>query len=204
MALVDADYKFIIVDIGEYGSNSDGGVSRHCKFGKKFIAGTIDLPHDRPLPNHLPTTVPHCIVADAAFPSLVNLLRPFPGANFQALPADQNRFNERLSRARRIVENAFGILTSRWRLYNRKLNVGPEVAISITKATVVLHNYLTTPADIQRFNLSEDPEDDLPDDVEGLSDLHSLRGNPMGDIGKQVRQFFADYFMTDHGKLPWQ
>ena len=204
LALVDADYKFRIVDIGEYGSNSDSGIFRHSKFGKRFMENRIDLPEDRPLPNHIGVKAPFVIVADAAFPSLINLLRPFPGANRYALPPDRNHFNERLSRARRIVENAFGIMQSRFRVYQRTLNVSPEVTMSIVKATVVLHNYLVRPTDIALYNLSEDPEDDLPDDVPGLRDLPNLRGNQVADVAKRVRQFFADYFMTPQGRLPWQ
>jgi hypothetical protein len=34
MALVDANYKYLIIDVGAYGSNSDGGIFANCQFGK--------------------------------------------------------------------------------------------------------------------------------------------------------------------------
>ena len=34
LALVDARYKFTVVDIGSYGKNSDGGIFAHLKLGK--------------------------------------------------------------------------------------------------------------------------------------------------------------------------
>ena len=37
MALVDADYKFTYLDIGDYGSNVDGGICKSSNFGKAFM-----------------------------------------------------------------------------------------------------------------------------------------------------------------------
>ena len=36
MALVDACYKFIYVDIGEYGSNADGSTSKYSNFDQSL------------------------------------------------------------------------------------------------------------------------------------------------------------------------
>ena len=44
MALVDANYRFVFVDIGEYGSNSDGNVFKFSKFGIKYMEGKLNTP----------------------------------------------------------------------------------------------------------------------------------------------------------------
>ncbi|KAG0416170.1 hypothetical protein HPB47_006655 [Ixodes persulcatus] len=57
---------------------------------------------------------PLCILGDEAFPSKLYLMRPFPG---RGLDRRRKVFKYRPSRGRRTVENAFGILVSRWRTF---------------------------------------------------------------------------------------
>lgn len=79
------------------------------------------------------------MVGDDAFPLMDNLMKPFRRKN---LTTEQAIFNYRLSRARRIVENAFGILSSRFRTLLREINLCPEIATPIVLACTHLHNYL--------------------------------------------------------------
>jgi len=102
MAVVDADLKFVLVDIGDFGSNSDGGVFGRSEMGHRLQAGKLNLPDPCPLPND-PTGAPqpHVFVGDEAFPLGTQLLRPYPG---RGLTKDKRIFNYRLSHARRVVE----------------------------------------------------------------------------------------------------
>ncbi|KAK0152497.1 hypothetical protein N1851_005982 [Merluccius polli] len=124
LAVVDAKYRFRVVDIGAYGRNSDGGTLSASAFGTALRQNTLGIPADCPLPGaeHL-GPMPHVFLADEAFPLRRNIMRPYPGHNF------------RLSHVRRMVECAFGILASQWRVYRRVLGVSPEVAENIVKAT---------------------------------------------------------------------
>ena len=147
MALVDADYRSTYVDIGDYESNSDGSIFKNSKFGQAFMNNQLGIPGPKTLDNWPDGgVVPHCIVADEAFLLRCDLMRPYPRTNNrQTLPEEQKIFNYRLSRARGIVENAFGILAQRWRIFSRRINLLPKNVDSVVKACVVLHNYLTEP-----------------------------------------------------------
>ncbi|CAK1603779.1 unnamed protein product [Parnassius mnemosyne] len=51
LALVDANYKFIAVEVGAFGRNSDGGVFTESKLGTSMATDTADIPTDTSLEN---------------------------------------------------------------------------------------------------------------------------------------------------------
>ena len=64
-------------------------------------------------------------------------MRLYPrGRNANKMARPHRVFNYRLSRARRIVECAFGILAQRFRIYNRRMQYSVETVIKIVKATL--------------------------------------------------------------------
>ena len=100
--------------------------------------GNLNLPQDECLPNML-TKARHCFIGDGAFPLKDTLQRPYPGKN---LPEKLRIYNYHLSRARRVVENAFGILSSRWRFLRSPIQTQPEKAAKSVLAAIALHNWL--------------------------------------------------------------
>jgi hypothetical protein len=102
-------FRFIYVDIGKNGRISDGGVWRETDLAQSLDAGTAHIPDDAPYP-HDDAPMPYYFVADEAFPLKEYIMKPYPQ---RRLNDDMRRFNYRLSRARRCVENAFGILANR-------------------------------------------------------------------------------------------
>ena len=144
LALVDSSYRFIMVDVGAYGRNSNGGVLQTSQFGQAFADGRLNIPAPSALPGAPDQDeMPHVFVGDEAFPLQANLMRPYPGQPGR-LPLEKANFNYRLSRARRVVENAFGILASRWRIYERRINLNEENTQKVVLATCILHNFLQT------------------------------------------------------------
>jgi len=196
LAVVDAQRCFRVIDVGGYGRSSDGGTLANSAFGQALQSGTLDLPSDLPLPGaDQRGTQPHVFVADEAFPLRRNLMRPYPG---RILPREKRIFNYRLSRARLVVENAFGILSSQWRMYRRAMEVKPEVAEMCVKATCVLHNFL------RRSEEATAVRGNVPVvEVEPLPDLGRVAANNPGREAVRVREVFTAHFSAE-GALSWQ
>ena len=138
LAVVDANYKFVIVDIGAYVRQSDSSVFANLLFGRMLKAKQLPIPPPKPLGGSVSPNLPYVFVGDKAFPLLQNLMRPYSSGN---LTHEKIIFNYRLSWARHIAKNAFGILASRFRCFHRPLLLTKHVAAAV-KAAVVIHNFL--------------------------------------------------------------
>lgn len=195
LAIVDADYKFIAIDVGAYGRNSDSGIFSQSVIGKKLNNKTLNVPEPAPLTEN-GEPLPYVIVGDEAFPLKNYLLRPF-SRRYLGDNEPNKIFNYRLSRARRVVENAFGILAARWRCFRGHLEIQPEFVDKIVLASCCLHNMLCADnafePDIESLQLPE----------AALLHLDPLRRNSTRDAF-QVREKFRDYFNSDAGSVIWQ
>jgi len=77
LTLVDANYRFIAVDIGSFEKNSDGGIFTNSQLGKSLSNGMLDIPESKPLPgSHVSTS--HVIIANSTFPIKTYMMRPCP------------------------------------------------------------------------------------------------------------------------------
>ena len=198
LALVDADLQFIMIDIGSYGRNSDGGIFANSNFGQALAQGNLPLPEDTVLPDaqHL-GELPYVFIGDEAFPLQKHLMRPYPG---RGSGEEQQIFNYRLSRARRCVESAFGLLAARWRIFHTKIGVKPDVTKEIVKATVVLHNFLqrhTTAAQTANILQGYDEQGN-----QGIQRLQGI-GQRVRPNAVEIRNKFKEYVSQIY-TLPWQ
>ena len=143
-ACVDADYKFMYVDVGAEGRASDSTLWKNSAFNKDILDETnpLGVPEPSNFPGY-PGALPYFFVADDAFELTTNCMKPFPSSK---LTMSQRIFNYRLSRCRRIVENAFGILATRFRILRREIEMSPENAGIVVLACVALHNFLRVEA----------------------------------------------------------
>ena len=206
MAVVDAGYRFVMVDVGNYGSNSDTGIWRHSIIGQRHIQDDLGLPPRKMLPGYPEAgLMPHCFVGDEAFGLAANMMRPYPRQGGLKLPENQIIYNYRYSRARRIVECVFGILVQQFRIFDRRMYLSDHNAIRVTKACVVLHNYLTpSRMDYNRMIESLNPNNEhVYNEQQGA--LRQLRrmGYHAPQEASHIRDWFRTYFWTA-GAVPWQ
>lgn len=110
MAVINANYEIISADVGTNGRVSDGGVFSNTTFGTAFKQNTLNFPKPSK-PQFASNELPYVLVGDDAFQLTENLMKPYPHTS---LSPQERIFNYRLSRARRIVENVFGILVARF------------------------------------------------------------------------------------------
>ncbi|KAH7717002.1 nuclease HARBI1-like protein [Aphelenchoides avenae] len=123
MGVCDHRYRLICVDVGAYGSESDGGVFDRSLLRARLLRGELNLPEPDFLPGNGNTVSPFFFIGDAAFPLMTNLMKPFPG---QEIPAEQRTYNYRMCSTRRIIENVFGILAAKWRVLLKPLETSDQ------------------------------------------------------------------------------
>lgn len=159
LAVTDANGRFVVVDVGSCGGNSDGGVLGHSNFGKKLLSGTLSIPEKDVIPG-TDIQLPYTFVADDAFPLRDNIMKPFP---HRQLSHQKEIFNYRLSRARNSVECSFGKLAQMWRILYRQMDEQPIAATNVVKAVTVLHNFIISKEpERQTVTIAETPATTVP------------------------------------------
>ncbi|KAK5648040.1 hypothetical protein RI129_002932 [Pyrocoelia pectoralis] len=192
LAIADANYKFIMVDIGAAGRLSDGGVFRRSNLGKGFEQSRFNVPEPE-------NNLPYVLVGDEAFPLTTYLMRPFPRRGH--LDLTRKVFNYRLSRARRVIENAFGLLVAKWRIFQKPIIASESTINKIVQACVCLHNFLLIRGESNIIN--NDEMNELLSSSNGLIDIDRVGSNTHGQSAATIREVFKDYFCTT-GAVEWQ
>ena len=155
LPVCNAKYEFTMVDIGDSGRQSDGSVYNNSHLGFAIENNTLNLPDPDVVGSNPENKLPYVFVADDVFGLKCQTMKPYPDHN---IPLDKRIFNYRCSRARRIIENAFGIAaTSRFWIFRRPILANTEKVILITNSVVALHNFLMKKRASQSENYSYCP-----------------------------------------------
>lgn len=212
MVLCDGDYCITYANIGAQGRISDGGVFQNTDLFRKFEKKEMNLPNPAPLQNGGPT-IPYVIVGDNGFALKDYLMVPFRGDHDAG--SIKRIFNYRLSRARRTIENVFGIMSAVFRVLRKPILLEPNKARTVVQTCLLLHNFLRRSSNSRN---SYSPPGTFDSHEHGNLIPGSWRRDndprtsllPFPSVGRRtaknpeaIRKAFADYFMTD-GKVEWQ
>ena len=129
-AVAEANYKFVCIDVGSYGKQSDGEIFVNSSLFHHLENSSLHVPESKSLPG-TDIILLHILLGDEAYRLNPYLLKPYSRRDLQGV---EEIFNYRLSRGRRVVECAFGILTSKWRLLLKEIEVCPESTDIIVKS----------------------------------------------------------------------
>ncbi|XP_041484662.1 putative nuclease HARBI1 [Lytechinus variegatus] len=141
VALVSSDYKVLWADVSGNGSASDAQIYNQNELKQGLEIGDImGWPNQDPLPNDT-QDVPYFIVGDDAFSLRTYLMKPYSA---KALTREERIYNYRLSRARRVVENTFGIMANRFQVLLTTMQHHADTVRLILKTCILLHNLMRT------------------------------------------------------------
>lgn len=149
-------------------------------------------------------------MGDDAFPLTTYLTKPYSSRD---LSRTKRIFNYRLSRARRVSENAFGIMANRFRILLTNIYQTPDRVVEMIRAIAALHNYLRKEGGHHYLGQGYvDMEDVNHHVVEGewrrhsnnLESLQPTRERNPTTEAKENRDELADYFAHGGGQVPWQ
>ncbi|KAJ8881407.1 hypothetical protein PR048_017888 [Dryococelus australis] len=159
---------------------------------------------------YLPNTnvvAPFWFIADEAFSLKQHILHLYSGCNLN----DSKRiFNYRLLRAHRTIENSFGILVARWRIFQSKLPGVPTTAESYILAAVTQHNFIMALCQPEPSRYC--PENFVDHEKNGMlvpgewrnnvgrlphTDLGRLKSNNPAKMSEIMRNTVADFLIKE-------
>lgn len=183
--------------------------------GKAIRESRFNIPPEQLIPS-TEYTAPFVIVGDQAFPLLVNLMRPFPEKQV-IVDSQKEEFNYRLSRARRVSENAFGITTSLFPIFSRPIDLrSDDTRNNLIVSSCILHNMIRdesadfflkhktndTIVDLEQNELMANNNNNIENQIIS-SDENVIQTTSQMNSAIKARETFVHYF-SSQGALKWR
>lgn len=174
------------------------GIFSKCLLGKAIKENLFDAPAPQKLPDS-DVVLPYVVLGDEAFPLLNNLMKPYP-RNQSLVDRTKAIYNYRLSRARRMVENAFGILTHRFRIFSTPIHLNVCTLENAVTSACIIHNMLM---DEKAHAEYDDPDNSFGFNEENLVSMDNCEEIEPQQEPIEIRNRFREYFTTV-GAVSWQ
>ncbi|XP_049941676.1 uncharacterized protein LOC126418789 [Schistocerca serialis cubense] len=178
---------------------SDGGILEYTELFHALLNEHLNLSNnDETIKN-----LNFVFLGDEAFSLKEKFLKPY---SQRELDHDRRIFNYRLSRARNVVENVFGIITLRFRILHTPINMKIGKIKYIILAICALHNFLRRRSKGYITVTALDMED-LVDctlhEGDWRKGLQSAVSRNPSIRAKDNREAYKKYFVSE-GSVPWQ
>ena len=183
MVICDHRKRFIYADARWPGSTSDTGAVSRSRFLRNLF-----VRRDEAL-----FPLPFMILSDGGFHKRACFIAP----DYPAVNQLENSFNTRISSARCIVENAFGLLKMKWRrLHQHSIAESTRVVPQLILCACMLHNICIDAGDV---NDEEDAA--IRDDAEAVEDraeINAACDRILANNGKCLKLFlFSNAIITE-------
>ena len=172
---------FIDVYIGWPGRVHDARVFVNSSLYKRGQAGTLFPDWKKTIAGK---DIPLLMLGDPAYPLLPWLMKAFPDNG--SFPHEQKTSNYRLSKARVVVEHAYGRLKGRWRCLLKRNDVLVDDLPKLVAACCVLHNICGS--------RDENFDEDWMQDVNDHHSVSSHSTSSVVESGKNIREALMTYF----------
>ena len=215
LAVCDANYRFIWYDFEQYGSSNDSGVLFNSTIGELLETNKSQIPDATALFGCAYDPLPYFLVGDEIFPLKTYLMRPYTSSRFTEAEAI---FNYRHSRARRVIENAFGILCSRWKIFLSVIHVDVKNIEKIAMACLAVHNSLKSDDNVTYCPVGFRDQDNVNGEVtagqwrreilsacgtsKDFQILPPIRRRRYADNALKIQNCLKDYTNSVPGSLP--
>lgn len=194
LGVADAEKKFLIIDVGALGRQSDGGIFLATELFKGLENNSFHLPPEINLPGTT-LSVPPVMIGDEAFPLKTYLMRPYPSKN---LTPDEEQFNKRLSCARKTIECAFGILRAKWRFLGTALEIPSVQKVSLLVQTAcILHNIIRDKDGLNDYDYVQYVRGELVTELPPVNLPRSAFVKPKNEA-VIIRNKYKYYFTQEH------
>ncbi|ETN77527.1 hypothetical protein NECAME_03191 [Necator americanus] len=147
LAICDADYRFLLFDVGLPGNLGDASVFRSSSIFTFFnecddlFPETADLGSVGPVQYH--------ILTDDGLGQGVRYIEPFPGRS--ADTGSKQRFNKKHGCARRVIDIAFEMLQRRFAVLQKPLQLEPNRGGRLVTSLLILHNLVAYKQDVAAY-----------------------------------------------------
>lgn len=177
-------------------------------FTKGIMNNTLPLPPNGPLDENSSQDFPYYFIGDSTFSLKSNVMVPFDSTT---LDDKEIFFNYKLSLGRTVMENAFHMLTSMWKVLLTTFDIAPINCESIVLASIVLYNFIMQHEDNRWYNsdgtinleMSHNYDENTAwinaENVQFHPTMQAISkfGNDSINSALELRSVLADYFYHD-------